>query len=162
MPRNYYIWRPDRLIAARVFLSVALSLARKDLFSYVYSVISFRATEGAVPAVNFHDNFRAGAIPLVCIAAEGASDEYTGSGTRYVPRRRRRTLSECVPRVCVYFARLQSHLSHNTGSSVPRYPEFPFKYRADVLRVRSQAAGVNSRRRFRARDLCHYLRERAR
>lgn len=70
----------------------------------------------------------------------------------------------CVPRVCVCFARLQSHLSHNTESSVlrdiPR--QFPFKYRADVPRVRSQAAGVNSQRRFRARDLCHYLRERAR
>lgn len=154
--------------------AVVLSFsARTGLSSHVVIRSSwhrFLRASKDVPAVNFHDNFYVDAIPLVCIATEGASNEYTGSGTRYVlyagENAEDSLGSACdlrACRACVSVLPDYKAISHTILGArcrdIPR--QFPFKYRADVPRVRSQAAGVNSRRRFRARDLCHYLRERA-
>lgn len=57
--------------------------------------------------------------------------------------------------VCVRFARLQSHLSHNTGSSVgAAISRDSFRSNRTAPRARSQAAGVNSQRRASGREIC--------
>lgn len=164
MLRNYYILRTFDCGT----ISFPLSFSLGSVFIRIqYDFLS--RIEGAVPAVNFHDNFRAGAIPLVCITEPKVRATNIRGAERDMCRGEGEGLSRsaCDLRACrAYVSILPDYkaISHTIlGARCRDIPsQFPFKYRADVLRVRSQAAGVNSRRRFRARDLCHYLRERAR
>lgn len=132
-----------------MYIVVFISFARRRMFRLLIST-----TFAAARLHSFAYSYR-----------RSEQQIYEESGTRCYNRgeemrgwfsRVRATCMRVCVYVCVRFTRLQSHLSHNTGSwvgAVISRDSFRSN-RTGAPRACSQAAGVNSRQRVSGREIC--------